>query len=63
MKDFSAILKELRNKKNISQEELGIIVHFSRSSIAKYENGLGLPSEEVIASLCSYFDVQRLFIS
>ena len=46
MKDFSVILKELRNKKNISQEELGIIVHVSRSSIAKYENGLGLPSGE-----------------
>lgn len=62
MKDFSVILKELRNKKNISQEELGIIVHVSRSSIAKYENGLGLPSEEVIASLCSYFNVDKDYL-
>ena len=62
MKDFSVILKELRKEKNISQEELGIIVHVSRSSIAKYENGLGLPSEELIASLCSYFNVDKDYL-
>lgn len=46
-------------KKRISQETLGSIIHVSRSAIGKYENGLGLPSEEVIASLCSYFEISR----
>lgn len=62
MKEFSEILKDLRKKKGISQEALGIIVHVSRSAIAKYENGLGLPSEEVIKALCNYFEVDREYL-
>ena len=59
MKEFSQILRELRIKENLSQEALGSIVHVSRSAIAKYENGLGLPSEEVIESLCNYFKITK----
>lgn len=59
MKEFSQILKELRNEKGITQETLGNVIHVSRSAIAKYENGLGLPSEEVIEALCNYFEVSR----
>ena len=59
MKEFSEILKEKRKEKGITQEELGAIVHVSRSAIAKYENGLGLPSEEVIQLLLHYFEMTR----
>lgn len=55
MRELSEVLKELRNNKGISQEALGNIVHVSRSAIAKYENGLGIPSEDVIMALCNYF--------
>ncbi len=59
MKEFSEVLKEKRKEKGITQEELGAIVHVSRSAIAKYENGLGLPSEEVIQLLLHYFEMTR----
>src|SRR5574344_2009519 len=59
MDDFSKILKDLRLMKGLSQEGLGKVIHVSRSAIAKYENGLGLPSEEVIEALCRYFEVDR----
>lgn len=62
MKEFGQVIKELRNSKGISQEALGNIVHVSRSAIAKYENGLGLPSEEVIEELCKYFEVKRDYL-
>lgn len=62
MKEFSEILRELRTSNNLSQEGLGQIVHVSRSSIAKYENGLGLPSEEVIQALCDYFKVNKDYL-
>ena len=62
MKEFSEILRELRSKENLSQEALGNIVHVSRSAIAKYENGLGLPSEEVIEALCKYFKVEKDYL-
>lgn len=62
MKEFSEILRELRIKEKLSQEALGNIVHVSRSAIAKYENGLGLPSEEVIQALCNYFKVDKDYL-
>ena len=62
MKEFSEILRELRIKENLSQEALGNIVHVSRSAIAKYENGLGLPSGEVIEALCKYFNVDKDYL-
>ena len=62
MKEFKDILKELRNKKGISQEALGLEVNVSRSAIAKYENGLGLPSQDVIKALCIYFEVNEDYL-
>lgn len=62
MKEFSQVLKELRNNKGLSQEALGRIVNISRSAIAKYENGLGLPSEDVIEALCNYFNVDKDYL-
>ena len=62
MKEFSEILRELRIKESLSQEALVNIVHVSRSAIAKYENGLGLPSEEVIESLCKYFKIDKDYL-
>lgn len=62
MKEFSEILRDLRNREKLSQEALGNIVHVSRSAIAKYENGLGLPSEEVIEALCKYFKVDKEYL-
>ena len=62
MKEFSQIIKKLRNNKGISQEALGRIVNVSRSAIAKYENGLGLPSEDVINALCNYFNVDKNYL-
>lgn len=59
MKEFANILKQLRKSKDLSQEELGKLVHVSRSAIAKYENGLGLPSEDVVTSLCNFFEIEK----
>ena len=59
MEEFNEILKKKRKEKGLTQEELGKMIHVSRSAIAKYENGLGLPSEEVIQLLLSYFEITR----
>lgn len=57
MKEFKDILKELRKKEGLSQEALANIIHVSRSAIAKYENGLGYPSQEIKEELLNYFNV------
>ncbi|MCR5231414.1 MAG: helix-turn-helix domain-containing protein, partial [Acholeplasmatales bacterium] len=56
---FCDELKRLRKEKNVSQQTLANNIYVSRSAIAKWENGLGLPSEENIDQLVSYFNVPR----
>lgn len=53
--EFSEKLKELRSEKGISQAKLAADIHISRSAVAKWENGLGLPSDESLKMLAEYF--------
>ncbi len=55
--EFSEKLKELRNKKCISQARLASDIHISRSAVAKWENGLGLPNDESLKMLADYFGI------
>ena len=55
--EFSEKLKELRSEKGISQAKLAADIHISRSAVAKWENGLGLPSDESIKLLADYFGI------
>ena len=54
---FSEKLKELRSEKGISQAKLAADIHISRSAVAKWENGLGLPNDESLKMLAEYFGV------
>ncbi len=55
--DFSDRLKELRRQQGISQEKLAQDINISRSSVAKWENGLGMPTNESLKILADYFGV------
>ncbi|MBQ7874604.1 MAG: helix-turn-helix transcriptional regulator [Oscillospiraceae bacterium] len=55
--EFSDKLKELRMQKGISQAKLARDIHISRSAVAKWENGLGLPSEDSLNILSEYFEI------
>ena len=52
-------LKELRREKHLTQESLAREIHVSRSAIAKWEAGLGIPSEDSIEALCKFFNIER----
>ncbi len=54
---FSDKLRQLRAEKGISQAKLAEDIHISRSAVAKWENGLGLPSAESLKFLADYFDM------
>ncbi len=56
---FNEKLKELRAKKGVSQSELAESIYVSRSAVAKWENGLGLPSDESLRLLSEYFGVSK----
>lgn len=55
--EFCDKLKELRTEKGISQTKLAADIHISRSAVAKWENGLGLPNDESLKLLSEYFGV------
>jgi len=50
-------LKELRNEKGITQEELSNYLNVSRSTIAGYETGKRKPEYETLQKLANYFNV------
>ena len=55
--EFSTILKELREKKNYTQEELGAMLNLTKNAISHYENNANQPSLDTIIKLADIFDV------
>lgn len=55
--EFKDKLKKLRAEKGISQQALANAIFVSRSAVAKWENGLGLPSADSCEALANYFSV------
>jgi len=50
-------IKDLRDMKSISQDELAKEVGLSKNSIYNYENGKRLPDADALVRLAEYFDV------
>ena len=56
---FSDKLKQLREGHGLSQAALAKQIYVSRSAVAKWENGLGLPDDGNLLALCDYFNVKE----
>lgn len=56
-------LKQLRKDKGLSQAQLAQMLFVSRSTVAKWENGLGLPAPESMERLEQEFAITREEIS
>ncbi len=57
MFDFGLRIKELRQKRGMSQEELGRRINRSKSVICSYENNLKIPPLDVLTDLAAVFNV------
>jgi len=55
-------IKELREKKNISQEKLALDINTSRQTVSKWENDTVLPDSNNISVLCKYFNVSADYL-
>jgi transcriptional regulator with XRE-family HTH domain len=53
--EFNQQLKRRREQLNLTQEELGLRLNVSRSAIAKWEQGKGMPSLELLKTLALFF--------
>ena len=54
---FSEILKKLREKNKLTQEQLAEKLMVSKTAVSHYEKGLHNPSLETILKLAGLFDV------
>lgn len=54
--DFGARLKELREKKHLSQTEAGKKLDVTRSTISAYENNTKTPSLEVFVNMAVLYN-------
>jgi transcriptional regulator with XRE-family HTH domain len=54
---FSDVLKQLRLKADLSQEELAKQLGCSKSAISMYENGTREPNLETLEAIADYFNV------
>ena len=61
--EFKDKLKKLRVEKGLTQAQLAEAIFVSRSTVAKWENGLGLPGHESMVLLEAYLDVSKEEIS
>lgn len=55
--EFKDNLKQLRTEKGLTQAQLAEKLFVSRSTVAKWENGLGLPNPESMAALEEFFGI------
>ena len=55
--EFKENLKRVRMEKGLTQAQLAEKLFVSRSTVAKWENGLGLPNPESMAALEKLFDI------
>lgn len=57
--EFGKRLKMLRQERGLSQQKLADMIFISRSAVAKWESGLGLPSEESYDALATVFGISK----
>ena len=57
--EFKDKLKKVRTEKGLTQAQLAETIFVSRSTIAKWENGLGLPGDESMTLLMEHFGITQ----
>lgn len=59
---FGTRLRYLRKQNNLTQEQLGKIIHVSKVSISGYENGNRFPDTATLQALAHYFEVSTDYL-
>lgn len=62
MKSFSKRLKELRQKKGLTQQELGTILSVNQRTISYWENSVSEPNYDMLVKIANYFDVSSDYL-
>lgn len=54
---FGALLRELRNERDLSQNDLEKLIHKGKGTVSLYEKGARQADYETLVKLADYFDV------
>ena len=54
---IGTFLKELRNEKNLTQEQWGEILGVSRRTVSRWETGSNMPDLDILIEMADYYDV------
>ncbi len=57
-KEIGAFLKQLRNEKRITQEQLAEILGVSGRTVSRWETGTNLPDLSILMQISEYYDVE-----
>lgn len=55
--DFGKQIKQIRLDKNLTQEQMGIMLNVTRQSISNWENNKNLPDLELLVSMSKVFSL------
>ncbi len=55
-------IKEIRRRKNLTQQELADILNLKRNTIATYEIGKAIPSDRTISDICLKLNVNEVWL-
>lgn len=53
---ITLILKDLREKNNMTQKELAKVLYVTDSTISHYEQGINVPTTEMVIKLAKLFE-------
>lgn len=56
-KKIGGFIRELRNEKGLTQEQLSEVFGVTNRSISRWENGVNMPDFDLVIALAKYFDV------
>lgn len=59
--DYETIIKNLRIKKDLTQSELGKMIHVGKATISAYERGKIMPPTFIFFNICEICDAEVIF--
>ena len=62
MATYSSRIRELREAKSLSQDQLAEKLNVTKQAISQYERGVRKPSMPMLEALCDFFNVSSDYL-
>ena len=60
---FNTILRDLRTRRGLTQDELAADLHTTKQALSHYERGTRYPKKEMLESIADYFNVDMNYLT